>query len=200
MWIQETYRRFKQSNYSKHETKRFALKRFLILLMVLISYFIFVMLKFGVADGIVVTLLTWSFFVFCTPIADAGFLLDFPVRLITKIRMVYSELFVWFIAIVINVVNLTFNKEVYEKTFLLMVFKKILTNPYPYWSIILISAIGTFMSVYFGDELLDVAKHKHRKRYIKHKNKYKVVIAVFIILVVLLTYDLLITKLGVSIK
>ena len=200
MWIQETYRRFKQSSYSKHETKRFALKRFLILLMVLISYFIFVMLKFGVADGIVVTLLTWSFFVFCTPIADAGFLLDFPVRLITKIRMVYSELFVWFIAIVINVVNLTFNKEVYEKTFLLMVFKKILTNPYPYWSIILISAIGTFMSVYFGDELLDVAKHKHRKRYIKHKNKYKVVIAVFIILVVLLTYDLLITKLGVSIK
>jgi hypothetical protein len=61
----------------KHETKRHILIKFLLVLFVFIIYFGFIALK----DGFYVTILTWSFFVLCTPVADAGFLLDFPFRL-----------------------------------------------------------------------------------------------------------------------
>jgi hypothetical protein len=54
--------------------------KFLLLFTILIFYFAFISFKYGVKDGFAITLLTWSFFVLCTPIADAGFILDFPIR------------------------------------------------------------------------------------------------------------------------
>jgi len=190
---------YRKSEYCLHETKKSVLSRFLIILLILAIYFIFVSIRYGLNNGFMVTLLTWSFFVFCTPIADAGFLLDFPIRLITKIRMVFSEIFVWAIALIINIYALTFRKEIYQKTILLKIFKHILLNPFPFYSIIFLSALGTFLSIYFGDELIDVAKHKERKKYIKHKNKYKLIVVLFIIAVVIFFYEHLIKELGIKI-
>ena len=66
----------------KHHTKREVLFKFLILLGILLAYASLVVWQYGLKDGGMITLLTWSFFVLCTPIADAGFLLDFPLRLL----------------------------------------------------------------------------------------------------------------------
>jgi len=174
-----------------HETKRKVLLRFLGVLFILIAYLIFVSMRYGMENGILITFLTWSFFVFCKPIADAGFLLDFPIRLITKIKMIYSEIFVWFIAFLINFYALVFRPEVYEQIELLKIFKHIILNPIPYWSIIIVSAIGTFLSIYFGDELMSVVKHKHRKGYKKHKNKHIVILVIFLVLTIILYSHLL---------
>lgn len=188
----------KKSEYFIHETKKSVLVRFSLVVIVVVSYFIFVSVKYGVNRGFMITFLTWSFFVFCTPIADAGFLLDFPMRLITKIRMIYSEMFVWIIAFLINLYSLTFNPNIYEKTLILRLFKYILVHPFPFWSIIVISAIGTFLSIYFGDELIDVIKHENRKKHAKHKGKYKLILFLFL-MVILVLYDFLLKKLGVHI-
>jgi len=99
--------------------------------------------------------LTWSAFVMGTPIADAGFLLDFPVRLITGIRMVYSEIVVWIVAILGNVLFLKFAPWVYDKAVISSMFKTVLLNPWPLWLIILLSAVGTFMSLILADDFLD---------------------------------------------
>ncbi len=57
-----------------------------------------------------------DFFVFCTPIADAGVLFDFPFRLITGIKMIFSEIGVWLIALVINFFIFFKNPHIYDKT------------------------------------------------------------------------------------
>jgi len=187
--------------YIVHETKRKVLIKFAFLLLILIIYFIFLALKYGIKDGLSATILTWSFFVFCTPIADAGFLLDFPIRLITKIRMIYSEIIVWGAALVINLYFIFFNPDVYEKTGLLKIFKHILNTPYPFWLIILLSAVGTFLSIYFGDELIDVIKNRHRKKFIKHGMKHKIIVVGFFILMIIIiaTYTFLLEHLGIKI-
>lgn len=187
----------KKTKYLTHETKRHVLKRFLLVLAVSIFYFIFVSLEYGLSNGLIVTFLTWSFFVFCTPIADAGFLLDFPVRLIAKIRMIYSEVCVWIISFLLNAYFITFNPDIYERTMLLRLFKHILLHPI-FWTIIILSAIGTFMSIYFGDELIDVAMHKERKKYTAHKNKYKLILSLFVIITVIFLYTILLTKLNLK--
>ena len=189
----------RKSEYLIHETKRSTLMKFVFLFSIVVLYFVFVSFQYGIGQGLMVTLMTWSFFVFCTPIADAGFLLDFPVRLATKVRMVYSETLVWIAAFVINIYSLIFNPAVYSATPILAMFRHILLNPVPFWLIIGISAVGTFISVHFGDEMIDVARHRERKKYSRHKNKYRMVVAVFLISVAVIFYYSVMSTLGISI-
>ncbi len=185
-------------HFKKHETKQHVLFKFLGVLAIFAGYFAFIAYKYGFEKGGMITALTWSFFVLCTPIADAGFLIDFPFRLVTRIKMLYSELCVWGIAITLNLYVFFTNPEYYEKTELLRLFKHILSEPIPFWAIIFISAIGTFMSILFGDELFDVAKHSERKIHAKHKHNYNFILMVFTIGMSIILYYYLLKRLGVN--
>ncbi len=184
--------------YSKHKSRRSVLNRFLIIVAVLVIYLSFSLGRYGLKEGFLVTFLTWSLFVLCTPIADAGFLLDFPIRLLTKLRMIYSELIVWTVALLLNIFALFFYEEVYSRTFLLNIFHIILTTPFPYWSIIVISATGTFLSIYFADELLDVITHKDRIRQNRHRRKYLMIVMIFLILLIIVFYKYMLKYMGVD--
>jgi len=185
-------------HFKKHETKQHILFKFLAVLAIVAGYFGYIVYEYGLENGLMITALTWSFFVLCTPVADAGFLIDFPLRLITRIKMLYSEMFVWGIAISLNIYAFFSSPESYEKTALLQLFKHILDEPIPFWVIIFISAIGTFMSVLFGDELFDVAKHSERKFHAKHKHNYNFIIMIFVIGISIILYYFLLEKLGVN--
>ncbi len=165
---------------------------------IVLLYFLYVSFHFGWKYGIVITLLTWSFFVLCTPIADAGLLLDFPLRVLLGIRMIKSEMAVWAFAITLNIFFLTFNPEVYNTTVLLQLFYHILTTP-SYWIIIVLSAIGTFLSIHFGDELLDVIFHRDRIKYFTHKELYELIVFLTIILLVIALYEMVLDQLGIRI-
>ena len=191
--------KIRRSKFLTHETKRNALRKFVFIFVIVILYFIFVSLKFGLTNGFWVTMLTWSFFVFCTPIADAGFLFDFPIRLTTGIRMIHSEIGVWIFTVSLNIFTIMTNPSIYQKTIILRLFHYIISHPFPYWSIIVLSAIGTFLSVYFGDELVDVARHKNRVKYFKHKGKHELVIFIFLIVLVIILYEFLLNQLGINI-
>ena len=80
--------------HPKHQV----LIKFLLLCFILSSYFGYLTYEYDLLTGGIAALITWSFFVLCTPIADAGFLLDFPLRLLFGIRMIFSEIVVWAIA------------------------------------------------------------------------------------------------------
>jgi hypothetical protein len=147
--------------------------------------------------GGIASALTWTFFVLCTPIADAGFLLDFPLRLLFGIRMLISEIAVWAIAITINVVSLVYFAEYYETTKLTMLLHAILATPYPYWSVILLSGAGTFLSIRFADELMDVVHHRDRNFFHSHAFKHEIVIIVFFVFI-LVGYYKLIASLGIE--
>jgi len=153
----------------------------LAILTIVAGYFGYIVYEYGLENGIMITALTWSFFVLCTPVADAGFLIDFPVRLITRMRMLFSEIMVWIFAISLNLYVLNFQSQIYQTNALLKVFHRVLTHPFPYWIVILLSALGTFISIHFGDELLDKVHHRDCHFYQHHKQKYQMIVFIFLL-------------------
>ncbi|GER08827.1 hypothetical protein GCM10007972_27780 [Iodidimonas muriae] len=181
-----------------HTTKKQVLIKFILLLCILLGYFAYLSWKFDVGTGGLVVLLTWSFFVLCTPIADAGFLLDFPLRLLFGIRMFVSEIVVWGIAISISAVGLLFARDAFQKTMITSLLEKILTTPYPYWGIIVLSGVGTFLSIRFGDELMDVVEHRDRILHHKHGFTHTVIVYGGILLLIIVGYHHLLASLGIT--
>jgi hypothetical protein len=173
------------------------LYKFLLLCILMAGYFSYLSIQYDVTTGGIASALTWSFFVLCTPIADAGFLLDFPLRLLFGIRMLISEIAVWAVAITINVVSLLYFVEFYQTTELTLLLHAILTIPYPYWSVILLSGAGTFLSIRFADELMDVAHHREREFFHRHGFKHEIVLIVFFVFI-LIAYYKLIASLGIG--
>jgi len=172
--------------------------KFVLLALTFFSYFGYLTYQYDLLTGGVASLITWSFFVLCTPIADAGFLLDFPLRLLFGIRMVISEMVVWAIAIFINIISLLYFSEFYQTTFITQTMQAILTTPFPYWLVIFLSCIGTFLSIRFGDELMDVLHHKDRAFYIRHHFKQEVILFTFFLFVLFGYYEI-ISSLGITI-
>ena len=111
--------------------------------------------------------------------------------------MLFSEIFVWTLAILINVVSLLYFVEYYQVTKLTRIFHSILTNPYPYWCVILVSGAGTFLSIQFADELMDVVRHRDRDYFHSHGFKHEIVIIIFFI-VILVAYYELVASLGIE--
>jgi hypothetical protein len=193
-----TFMSLEVAKLHKQETHREVVIKFLLLLAVLLIYFAYLSYQYGLATGGIVAAMTWSFFVLCTPVADAGFLLDFPIRVLFGIRMLISEIIVWAVAISINAYALIFSQAMYEKTVLTGLLKKIIMTPYPYWSIILLSGFGTFLSIYFGDEMLDVIRHRDRIKYHQHAFKLKVIAVVGLFVLIFLSYYYLLESLNIQ--
>lgn len=182
---------------TSHAPSRQILLKFAALLALALGYFLYLGFTYDFATGGVAVALTWSFFVLCTPVADAGFLLDFPLRLLFGIRMIVSEVAVWALAITINGATLLLAPQYYETTLLTRLFEKILMTPWPYWGVIALSAFGTFLSVRFGDELMDVIHHRERNFFHSNHFKHELVLVAFFI-AVLVGYYHLIASLGLE--
>jgi len=186
------------SNKTSTPPKKQVVYKFLLLCVLMLAYFSYLTFQYDAVTGGVASALTWSFFVLCTPIADAGFLLDFPLRLIFGIRMLISEIAVWVLAITINILSFAYFSDYYQTTSLTKLLHAILTTPYPYWAIILLSGTGTFLSIQFADELMDVIHHRDREFFHRHGFKHEIIIIVFFALV-LVAYYQLIASLGIEV-
>ena len=182
------------------ETGKHAFRKFIFVLLIFLLYAAFVVNKYGAKEGILIAFLTWSFFVYCTPIADAGFLLAFPIRLVSDVRMVYTQVIAYFIALAILAYAMLFSPAAFEKTILLRLFKEIILHPWPYWIILILSMIGTFASIVFADELMDVATHRERKHFHTHFAKYEFIATLALIGLTLALYKLLIDQLNIPIS
>ena len=188
----------KQKFHPEHETHRQTILKFIALLAIVLVYFIYMSWKYGASTGFEVTILTWSFFVLCTPVADGGFILAFPVRLLFGIKMAITQAVLWFVAIAVNLFTLSYSAESYELTFLTHLLKQILVEPYPYWSILIVSALGTFLSIFFGDEMMDVTLHKHREKHHRYKLNYRVILVFGFGLITVVAYYHLLNTLSIS--
>jgi len=185
------------SDPSASPPRRQVLFKFLLLLALLAGYFAYLWVRFDAATGAVTAGLTWAFFVLCTPIADAGFLLDFPLRVLFGIRMVISELAAWALAGGIVGATLLMAPEYFDPTVLTRLFHQILVHPWPYWGVVALSAAGTFLSVRIGDELMDVLHHRDRAFFHSHAFKRELIqIAAFA--AVAIAYYRLIASLGLE--
>jgi len=181
------------------ETKKHVLIRYFLLLVFIIVYIYYTINKFGFSDGIFVSILTWSFFIFCTPISDAGFILAFPIRILIGVRMIYTQIASFLLALFFTLGAIIYNPAIFQDTLILKLYHQILYNPYPNWVIILLSLLGTFFSIYFGDELIDVSTHRERKLYYRHKSKYQIIISLSIFVLTVIIYNFLLHQIGIEI-
>ncbi len=186
-------------NPKASQTHRESLWRFAALVVLLVGYFGYMSWKFDASTGALLAVLSWSFFVLCTPIADGGFVVAFPIRVLFGVRMMVTQIVVWFLAVGINVAAVLLVPDAYQDTALTKLFYTILTTPWPYWSILLISVAGTLLSIWFGDEMIDVTTHAARQKQHRHGFKHRIlIVAGFGVLTVLAYYQLL-SGLGVTI-
>lgn len=181
----------------KNQTHKETLIKFISLISILIAYFGYVSWEYDASTGFGLVLLTWSFFVLCTPIGDGGFLIAFPVRLVFGVRMIITQIGIWFFAVGINIYFLFFSVNTYHLTFITRLLHYIFIQPFPYWSILAISALGTFLSVYFGDEMIDVTTHKDREKYHRYGFKYRIILVIGMGIVTVTAYYYLLNSLGV---
>ncbi len=185
--------------HHKNETHKETLLKFVALVLMLVAYFLYMSWKYDASTGFGVAILTWSFFVLCTPVADGGFILAFPIRLLFKIKMSITQIVLWFVAIGINIFMLSSSADTYDLSFMTKLLKHILTEPYPYWSILIISALGTLLSIFFGDEMMDVTANRDRKLNNRHGMKYRAVLVLGLGVLTVVAYYYLLNSLGVSI-
>lgn len=183
--------------HPKNNTHKETLLKFLALVLILVAYFSYMSWKYDASTGFGVSVLTWSFFVLCTPIADGGFILAFPIRLLFKVKMSYTQVVLWFVAIAINLYGYFYTPDIYDLTFITQLLKHILSEPYPYWSILIISALGTFLSIYFGDEMMDVASQKDRTKAHRHGFKYRTLLVLGLGILTVTAYYYLLSSLHV---
>jgi len=189
----------KKSPKKKHTVKRSKITKFLLVLGTLAVFLLFMLNKYGFEQGLEITLLIWTFFVLCTPLAIADLLLDVPIRLFMKTRMVYSHAIVWGVALTINLVVLQISPELYEVNPILTALHHILTNPIPYWGLVGLCLIGTFLSLEIADEVVDEVESKmHVKRHAHHSAIHFMVL-IALIAGILVIYDILLTEMGFQI-
>jgi len=188
------------SFHIKHAPHRETLLKFIALALILVAYFFYMSWKYDASTGFVVSILTWSFFVLCTPIADGGFILAFPIRLLFGIKMAITQVVLWFVAIGVNGVILVYQPEVYDLSFITQLLKHILTEPYPYWAILILSALGTLLSIYFGDEMMDVASHKERVKQHRHGFKHRTILVVGLGALTIVAYYYLLDGLNITLQ
>lgn len=129
--------------------------RYLLTVALVAAYALYMVHKYGVRDGLSATYLTWSFFVLGTPVADAGGILDIPIRILTGWPMVAVETAVISITISTMVLVLHYRPEAFERTALLRAFRTMLTTPWPYWCLVALCIVGTILSVRLGDLVVD---------------------------------------------
>ncbi len=108
-----------------------------------------------------------------------------------------SEVFVWGIALSITILSVIFTPEIFETTELTSLFFKIITTPWPFWLIALLSVTGTFLSIRFGDELLDCVEHHERIFHHKHQLLHQLILTAGMLLLIFWGYGHLLDKLGV---
>lgn len=184
---------------SSKQTHRESLWRFAVLMVLLVGYFGYMSWKFDASTGAVLAVLSWSFFVLCTPVADGGFVVAFPIRLLFGVRMMVTQIVVWFVAVGVNVVGVLVWPGSYEDTALTRLLYSILTTAWPNWSILVISLAGTMFSIWFGDEMIDVVDHSMRKKQHRHGFKHKMVMIVGFGVLTVVAYYQILSNLGISI-
>ncbi len=181
------------------KNKKSSWLKFIITFLIVLGYLLFMIYQHGIEEGILATILTWSVFVMCTPIAGAGFIIDIPLLILFNLKIIYSEIIVWSIAIGLNIYTSLVHPDMYSATHLLTIFKKILHNPFPFWGIILISALGTFLSAHFGDELIHKVKLRKTGLFQKHAYNYRYIGMIIVFVITFVLYLYLTKELGIKI-
>jgi hypothetical protein len=178
------------------------LGKFGILVLILIAYAGWMIYENGWSDGLGATFLGWAFTILCVPISIGGFLVAFPIRLLFNVKMYKTQVVAIVVALVGAILFLIFDPFAFAANVVIELFRTILTTPWPYWILIVLSIAGSIVSILFGDEVYDsVADHakKHHPRVHRHLGKIKWILTIALYAATVVIYLILLKRLGLDI-
>jgi hypothetical protein len=180
-------------NAFQNASKTSGFNKFVSVLIIVILYAAYVMHKYGLSNGVEITLLTWCFFVFGTPVADAGGLVAFPVRVFTNNPMYNTQLWVYLVATVITGYYAVFHKDKFAFTVVGRILYKMVTQPLSlYGVIIVVSLVGTLISAYLEDSVYSYLVYR------ENKNKGGIALDVAVFVAMWAIYIAVIYHLGIQ--
>ena len=135
-----------------HKITKFQALKFSITCLLLVWYYGYLVGEFGLAVATQSILLTWTFFILCTPSTNGGIIIDIPFHVITGKRMLYSEIGIWCCALIYNIFMYHFYPAIYFKNPITDLLHQVLSRPWPYWLIIGICFLGTVYTLLVSDD------------------------------------------------
>ncbi len=188
----------KRKSKPRREVHEHHMERAVFAILIVLIYLVLAAQKHGPEQGVGITVLTWAFFVLLTPVPSADLVLEIPLRLFTNYKMVVTHVFVWLVGAAVVVASLLMAPELFKSTTLLAIFYHVLTNPVPYWSLLFLCGIGTFMSVHIVDEVLEEVEHELKHHHRKHMPALHIVLFALVFIGILLAYNAIISDLGIG--
>ena len=137
-----------KKGYKSMEKKKLQIIYFVLIILFLGTIAKSFMAEHGTLVGLQCTFIFWSFFVLCLPISRGKVLFGLPLQLFYERPPIMTELICWTLALVGNIASYIATPSVFYKTHFTLLLYNILTNPWPYWIIIVVCGIATFFTVY----------------------------------------------------
>jgi hypothetical protein len=116
----------------------------------------------GIISGTRIFLLVWSLYILCIPGGHGQLIVGLPMQLI-KHKNVCTESLFWPAAALINLITYLVAPSMYLQTPTTGLLYRIISQPNPYWLIILISLIGTSYNGFSKESYFDTVNTTHKK-------------------------------------
>jgi hypothetical protein len=101
----------------------------------------------GFKMGVLLGFLTWSFYVLCIPLSNNAIITTSVLNLFTSNAVRYAKFIPWIVAIFLNIIICIFVPYAYLMSATTFLLYRILSNPWPYWIILITSSLGGIYSV-----------------------------------------------------
>jgi hypothetical protein len=135
--------------------------RFFILISVLIFLIAPLWLEYGVTTAIQATFLVWSLYILCVPAPHGKILIGVPYQIVTGKKLIYPESFMWSTAVLVNIFTYFKAPWLYLTSLPTHLLYRIVSTPWPYWTIILTCGLGTLYKFLIGHKNFEAKKFKH---------------------------------------
>jgi len=121
--------------------------------------FVYQIYLYGFAVGSYISLLIWSLYILCIPVAHGRFFIGTPLHYFTG-RHYLPELFIWTLAASLNIFTFIFIPRVYQTSMLTYFLYRILITP-RYWSLLLITLCGVWYRLMARSKLIPFSRNVH---------------------------------------
>jgi hypothetical protein len=143
------------------KVKKYYITRFTIFTLFLGLVVAALWIEHGFKNALHTILLTWSLFILCIPANHGKIIIGLPARLVLGKPCVHTQIITVSLAVLINLFTYLIIPAAYFSTILTHLLLRIISNPWPYWSIILVCALGTLYKSLIGTKYFYSKKLVH---------------------------------------
>ncbi len=134
----------------------------LLLVSLIFSFFLVIFwATFEIKTAIISLFLSWSFLILCIPLSHGKIILGVPFKLFTGKVFLYPEVFMWILAVILNIIVYINIPRIYFSTFINHLLLRVISTPWPYWLALFLCALATSYKFLIGAKNFKAKKIRH---------------------------------------